>query len=165
MITADLGFFGPAEDALSARFGSTDLHTDILPFTHTNYYDDELGTPLLRKFVSFARLIDPATLADVKLLTNELERGWAHHRADKVARRLNLDPGYLTEAKLVLATTKDHAHRLYLRDGIYAELTLQFRGQEFQPLGWTYPDYRTPEYLAFFELVRAKYVRQREEGF
>ena len=63
---------------------------------------------------------------------------------------MNLDPGYITPAKLVLASTKDHAHRLYLADGIYAEVTLAFRGKQWQPLEWTYPDYRRADFQEFF---------------
>ena len=69
-------------------------------------------------------------------------------------RPLNLDPGYITPAKLVLASTKDHAHRIYLRDGIYAEVTLSFRGRKWQPLEWTYPDYRRDDYQRFFTECR-----------
>lgn len=163
MICADRGLFGPAENALIAKLGPTDYRTDSLAFAHTNFYDDELGTPLWRKFVSFAQLAPAEALPDIKTMTNELERHWSHRRADKSARRLNLDPGYLTAAKLILATTKDNAHRIFLRDGIYAEITLSFREGQFKPLEWTYPDYRTPEYLAFFTTVRAMYMRQRHE--
>lgn len=158
MICADRGLFGPAEDALMGRFGSIDLGTDILPFTHTSYYDDELGTPLWRKLASFQQCVPADRLAEIKLATNELEGHWAHRRADKTVRRLNLDPGYITEAKLILATTKDNAHRIYLKEGIYAEITLSFRDGNFRPFEWTYPDYRTEEYIAFFRSVRERYM-------
>jgi uncharacterized protein DUF4416 len=75
-------------------------------------------------------------------------------------RRINLDPGYIDLAKLVLATTKDQQHRLYLGQGIYAEVTLRFTGGRFVPWDWTYPDYRTAEYLAFFDAVRQRYRQQ-----
>ena len=75
-------------------------------------------------------------------------------------RRVNLDPGYVDQAKLVLATTKDRQHRLYLGRGIYGEVTLRFTGGRFEPWEWTYPDYRTPEYRVFFETVRRRYRQQ-----
>lgn len=160
MITADTGLFAQAETALTARFGVVDLRSDVLPFDFTTYYHKEIGSPLHRQFVAFERLIDPAILPDVKRWTNELEERWAIVRDGQPHRRINLDPGYVTAAKLVLATTKDHAHRLYLRDGIFAEVTLTFRGKSFQSSDWTYPDYRTAEYIAFFNAVRATYVEQ-----
>ena len=165
MIAADTGLFAEAETALTERFGVVDLRSDVLPFDFTTYYHKEMGSPLFRQFIAFERLIDSATLPDVKRWTNELEVGnglsrveFADLRDGQIHRRINLDPGYVTAAKLVLATTKDHAHRLYLRDGIFAEVTLTFRGKSFQPMEWTYPDYRTAEYIAFFNAVRADYV-------
>jgi hypothetical protein len=155
MIAADTGLFAQAETSLVERFGAVDLRSDIFPFNLTPYYNEEMGAPLYRRFVAFEGRIDPAMLPDVKRWTNELEERFAALRDAQLRRRINLDPGYVTAAKLVLATTKDHAHRLYLRDGIYAEVTLTFRRQSFQPLDWTYPDYRTAEYIAFFNTVRA----------
>jgi len=160
MISADHGLFGWAEQVLAQKFGFIDLQTEILPFTHTNYYDDELGTSLWRKFVSFDKLVPADSLGEIKTLTNDLECHWSHRRADKVARRINLDPGYLTEAKLVLATTKDNAHRIYLGKGIFAEVTLAYREGDFRPFAWTYPDYQTVEYISFFRRVREKYVSE-----
>lgn len=158
MIAADPGLFAEAETVLTERFGVVDLRSDVLPFDFTTYYQKEMGAPLYRQFVAFERLIDPAILPDVKRWTNELEERLAIVRDGQIRRRINLDPGYVTAAKLVLATTKDHAHRLYLRDGIFAEVTLTFRDKSFQPMDWTYPDYRTAGYLTFFNAVRANYA-------
>lgn len=158
MIAADTQLFAEAETALTERFGVVDLRSDVLPFDFTTYYHKEMGAPLYRQFVAFERLIDPAILPDVKRWTNELEERLAIVRDGQIRRRINLDPGYVTAAKLVLATTKDHAHRLYLRDGIFAEVTLTFRDKSFQPMDWTYPDYRTAGYLMFFNAVRANYA-------
>jgi len=147
-----------AIESLSQHFGVPDFRSRCLPFTQSTYYDAELGTPLLRQFLSFPDPFPPDRLADAKLLTNSLElQGSAHGR-----RRFNLDPGYITLAKLVLATTKDQAHRLYLRQGIYAEVTLRFRRGGFEPWPWTYPDYRSPEYLAIFNHLRALLAAGRD---
>ncbi|MBI2899246.1 MAG: DUF4416 family protein [Planctomycetes bacterium] len=131
---------------LEARFGPVDLESGEIPFRFTDYYEAEMGRDLVRKFLSFARPIDPSDLPAIKRWTNELE--------GPPPRRVNLDPGYVTTSKLVLATTKDHAHRVYLADGIHAEVTLIWTKGSFVPREWTYPDYRTPEYVSFFNAVR-----------
>jgi hypothetical protein len=160
MISADTDLFAQAEAIIAAQFGAVDLRSDVFPFDFTPYYNDEMGAPLFRQFLAFEQLIDPTTLPDIKRWTNEIECAvpFATVREGQLHRRINLDPGYVTAAKLVLATTKDHAHRLYLRDGIFAEITLTFRGKSFQPMEWTYPDYRTAEYIAFFNAVRKTYA-------
>lgn len=146
-----------AVQSLSESFGAPDYQSGCLPFSQSTYYDAELGTPLLRQFLSFPDPFPPDRLVEAKLLTNSLElQGSAEGR-----RRFNLDPGYVTLAKLVLATTKDQAHRLYLGRGIYAEVTLRFRRGGFEPWPWTYPDYRTPEYLAIFNHLRALLAASR----
>jgi hypothetical protein len=110
----------------------------------------------VRRIWAFERLVDPGTLAAIKLRTNELEMQWAE--VDK--RKVNLDCGYVSMAKLVLATTKNHGHRIYLGNGIYAEVTLRYRDGVFQPWPWTYPDYATPQYCALFDEIRRIYVAQ-----
>lgn len=143
-----------------ALYGRIDLETDMRPFEATRYYEREMGSPLQRLFWSFERLIAPEMLADLKRETNAVEQAYARHDSPGWRRCVNLDPGYVDLAKLVLATTKDRQHRLYLGHGIYAEVTLRFTGGHFVPWDWTYPDYRTPEYLAFFDAVRRRYRQQ-----
>jgi hypothetical protein len=110
-----------------------------------------MGTSLFRKFYSFERLIDPEELASIKRWTCDLEASFQDPRA---RRPVNLDPGYVAPAKVVLASTKDFAHRIYLKDGIFAEVTLVYRKGSFVPLEHTFPDYRTAEYIGFFNRVR-----------
>ena len=144
---------------LAEAFGPLDYESPLLPFTYTDYYTAELGQPLWRQFVSFARLIDPGELALVKLTTNRLEQVLAVDGR----RRVNIDPGYLSLAKVVLATTKDYSHRIYLGLGIYGEVTLWYRQGSYQPWPWTYPDYRSQQYLDTFNQLRALYARQLKE--
>jgi len=145
---------------LEAAYGQIDLETAALPFVATRYYEREMGSELQRLFWSFEPLIAPDTLAGIKRETNAVERAYAMDEGQRWRRRVNLDPGYVDLAKLVLATTKDRQHRLYLGQGIYAEVTLRFTAGRFAPWEWTYPDYRTPEYLAFFDAVRRRYRQQ-----
>jgi hypothetical protein len=139
---------------LEATYGRIDLETTVLPFAWTRFYEHEMGPTLQRQFWSFDSLIAADALAGIKRQTNAMERAFAGYGGQ---RRVNLDPGYIDLAKLVLATTKDQQHRLYLGQGIYAEVTLRFTGGRFVPWDWTYPDYRTAEHLAFFGAVRQCY--------
>jgi len=141
-----------AIEKLCHRFGSLDLATRPRLFTESNYYEKEMGSPIYRMFLSFQNLVDPQELPEIKLFTNELELSLARdgHRV------VNIDPGLLSEERLVLATGKNYTHRIYLRDGIYADLTLIYRRGAYQPLEWTYPDYRDPFLLHLLGVLRRK---------
>src|SRR5262245_48125792 len=109
------------------KFGPVALTSAAFDFTETDYYTAAMGSGLKKQFLTFEQLIDPGALADIKRTTNRWEADYATQHTHAEPRPLNLDPGYVTGAKLVLASTKDHAHRIYLREGIYAELTLMYR--------------------------------------
>ncbi|HTY45607.1 MAG TPA: DUF4416 family protein [Patescibacteria group bacterium] len=156
LIFQDSAIFEQAKAVLARHFGRIDLQSSILPFIHTDYYEKEFGTGLKRAFVSFARLIPAEELSRIKVKTNQIERKFC--RAE--SRRINIDPGYLDLGKLVLASTKDHGHRIYLGRGIYAEVTLFFQDKTFQPWPWTYPDYKTAGYIAVLNQMRACYAGQ-----
>jgi hypothetical protein len=126
------------------------------PWNVSAYYTSEMGPIILRQFLSFERLIAPGKLAGVKHSTNHLESHW-HSGA---GRRVNIDPGYVGTSKLVLASTKDAAHRVYLSGGIYAEVTLRFEHGSFTAYSHTYPDYTAPDTIAFFNGARATYLAQ-----
>lgn len=136
-----------------AAFGHAEV-SEAFDFTETNYYDAEMGVGLKKQFWVFSTPIDPGRLAAIKLATNAWEAEYSGMARTPEPRPLNLDPGYLTLAKLVLASTKDHAHRIYLADGIYAEVTLSYRKGAWQPFEWTYPDYRRGDFQAFFTRCR-----------
>ncbi|MDD5692711.1 MAG: DUF4416 family protein [Candidatus Omnitrophica bacterium] len=153
-IYKDEAVFVKAENKLKKRFGAIDLCSPALDFNYTDYYETEMGRGLKRRFVSFRRLIRPEELYRVKLYTNRLECRFL----SAGCRPINIDPGYVDMAKLVLASTKDYAHRIYLRKGILAEVTLSYRENSFSPNDWTYPDYRSPEYIAIFNQIRKLYA-------
>jgi hypothetical protein len=155
--------FGPAAEVLgdtvnrlSALYGPPDYISEQMPFDYTDYYHPEMGEKLVRRFLSMERLIRPETLPDIKLATNEIENETArdHHRL------VNIDPGYLSQAHLILATGKGYTHRPYLRDGIYADLTLIYQGKKFVALPWTYPDYADEKQLAMLSAIRSRYLLQ-----
>ena len=116
-----------------------------------------MGRELRKQFFAFQRLVVPESLATAKLQTNQLEAELAGGSGYTEPRPLNLDPGLLTLGKFMLATTKDQAHRIYLRDGIYAEVTLRYEAGQFQPWPWTYADYRESDVRAALEDFRSYY--------
>ena len=150
--------FGPV---LEARFGPVEMIAPPRPFSFTHYYDAEMGAGLTRRMLVFARLVAQDTLRAVKLFTNSLEKKLA--RADGT-RRLNLDPGILTQERMVLATGKNYTHRIYLGDGIFGDLTLVFQAGSWQTLPWTFPDYASSEMLALFTDIRRRYRRDLREN-
>jgi hypothetical protein len=150
VFTGDEGLFETVRAALAERLGPCIYASPVMPFDHTDYYTAEMGPGLKRCLFAFANLFDPGELPALKRWSNSLEEGWAVDGR----RRVNIDVGYITLGKLVLATTKDHAHRLYLGEGIYGEVTLRFVGGHFEPWPWTYPDYASPEYRKICEEIR-----------
>jgi hypothetical protein len=157
MFTNRLELFQEALRALQKRFGPADYESPLLPFDKTDYYESEFGKNLKRKFYSFKRLIEAEDLAKIKIFTNSLEKKFSNKRGNRL---INLDPGYLAPAKLVLATTKDYQHRIYYGKGIYGEVTLRYKKESFIPWEWTYPDYRTKEYIEIFNHIRKIYMEQ-----
>ena len=144
----------PVRAAVADLFGEVESASPPVRFSHTAYYAAEMGGVLTRHFWIFRALRDPADLPDWKHRLNDVESAW---RGRGGGRRVNLDPGYLAPGKLVLASTKDHGHRLYLRDGIYAEMTLRFQQGAFRGWPWTYPDYLA--HAAFFGQAYQRYLR------
>ena len=146
-----------AAETLSEAFGPVDLTSETMPFDMTHYYDEQMGRPLLRRFVSFARPVSPAVLADVKLRTNDIEAAFAERAGKNGPRRpINLDPGYIEPSKLVLASMKNFSHRIYLGRGVYAEITLMYRKGRWEALEWTFPDYASGRYDAFLTAARGR---------
>jgi hypothetical protein len=153
-IYSSLSAMGDAVMEIEKKFGFVQSETDELEFLHTTYYREEMGDHLKRKFFAFESMVERDRLAEIKLWTNKLEEKYGEKVDDFVFRKVNLDPGILTPANLILATTKDYSHRIYLKDGIFAEVTLMYEKKKYRPLTWTYPDYNESEVIAFFERAR-----------
>jgi hypothetical protein len=143
-----------AQTQLQKRFGPIAIAATPFTFSHTKYYEPSMGPDLLKQLLAFEQLVSQQQLAAIKLATNEMERELADKNDYAEARPLNLDPGLLTLGKFLLATTKDQAHRIYLSDGIFAEVTLRFHAGQFEPWPWTYADYREPETRAVLKGFR-----------
>ena len=168
LLAADEAVRRECLERLAAEFGPIDLETPLEPFLFTRYYCEEMGEAILRQYLSIGPLIDMGELPRIKHRTNALEEELAlTDESGRKRRRVNIDPGYVAAAKMVLATTKDYAHRIYVADGIFAEVTLHYQRQGgFAPYPWTYRDYARPEVCAFFNAVRETYLGQlREAGW
>jgi hypothetical protein len=165
MITGEEGLFQTCTERLAEAYGHVDLRSEVLPWAHSDYYRDEMGADLRRMFIFFERLIDPGALSSIKHDAMRLEHELTISAASRMRRRINLDPGYVTEAKVVLATTKDFPHRLYIGGNIYAESTLHYsKGSgTYLAVDHTYPDFRTPYCIDLFRQAR-EYLRARLRG-
>lgn len=164
MICAQAEMFARARRRLETAFGPVDLESPVMPFDMTDYYAKQMGRNLLRRFVSFERLVRPDRLVSAKVRTNRIEADFTRRYGQVTPRPINLDPGYITEASLVLATMKNFSHRIYLARGVYGDLTLMYRRGRWEKLPWTFPDYASGRYDEF--LVEARWLlsaRKREE--
>lgn len=156
---SDREIWSAAAERLETLYSEVDLQSDWYPFHHTRYYEREMGKNLYKRMVSFTELVWAEKLPDIKLTTNKIEQDFA----GEGRRRVNIDPGYLTASKTVLATTKDYTHRIYLGRGIFGDAHLHFINHRFQPTDWTYPDYKEVFILTFFEEMRNRYLKQLAE--
>jgi len=148
-----------AINGLQQELGDCDCETSVFAFEHSRYYEKEMGPQLSKKFISFQTLDKVDLLVNRKLFAIKLEKKFAVDGK----RRVNIDPAYLELAKLVVATTKNYDHRIYLGDGIYGDLQLRYRGGKFVANDWTYPDYRSAIFTHFIEEVRNIYFNQLQQ--
>ncbi|MBN2323178.1 MAG: DUF4416 family protein [Spirochaetes bacterium] len=148
-------------ETLEREFGRIILKSEPFVFTETDYYKAEMGEGLTRVFVGFDRFIEKELIVDIKRATVDIER---ERFSEREGRNVNIDPGYLTSAKVVLPTTKNFQHRIYLRDGIFAEVTLRYRRDSFEAWEWTYPDYLRPASIRFFNRLREIYRDRERHG-
>ena len=160
---------------LSNEFGEVIIKSELIPFDFTDYYRKEMGEGLSREWILFKDLIKQAMIADIKHKTIKIENEFSTKDKGKtysdkslesvegLCRMVNIDPGYVTLSKVVLATTKDCAHRIYLKDDIFAEVTLIYHKGEWHHLKWTYMDYRTDAAISFFGQCR-EYILTGKTG-
>ncbi|MFC2149653.1 DUF4416 family protein [Candidatus Auribacterota bacterium] len=153
LLAGDEEILDRSKKALVSEFGPIDLQSEIIPFDFTDYYNEETGDNIIRQYISFGDLIDPGSMAGIKVKTNLLEREFAVDNK----RKVNIDPGYVDLSKMVLASAKDATYRVYLGEGIYAQATLYYKGRSYTPWPWTYEDYKAETAIGFFNRVRDKY--------
>ena len=158
LLTGKTEYFTVIRSMLEKTYGPCDLVSPIFDFHHTNYYEEEFGSDLKKMFFSFRDLKTLTNIYKIKLFTNRIENNFK--TCSK--RQVNIDPGFISHSKLALFTTKDYSHRIYLHDGIFAEVTLKYEQNSFAPWPWTYPDYKTKEYIEFFNKVRMLYCENMQ---
>jgi len=154
VLACDKEILAMAREALTGRFGPPLIEGRPFPFTFTDYYIPQTGRDAVKQFLAFPPSDEEPDLAAWKRWALEREASLAHLASRPVPRPANLDPGSLSLGNLVLASTKDAPHRVYVGGGIFAEVELIWKQGAFEPLAWTYPDYRTPEALGFFAEAR-----------
>ena len=160
ILAADAGCLTAARDRILTEFGPADLISDIWPFTQTDYYADQAGEHILRQFVTIDKLIDPGELAAIKHKTNKMEQTLAAQLDVGLRRPVNFDPGYIELSKLVLASTKNFSHRIYIGDNMYAEVTLTYSKGSWLDYRYTFADYKQRLYHDFFSKVRERLLEQ-----
>ncbi len=160
ILAADENSLSVARDRLVELYGPADLTSQVWSFTQTRYYKDQTGENIVRQFLTFEKLIDPGGLARIKHQTNDLEETLASELNTPFPRPINLDPGIIEPSKLILASTKNFSHRIYIGDKMYAELTLSFNKGTWQSYPYTFPDYKQNRYHQFLGAAREKLVEQ-----
>jgi hypothetical protein len=142
-----------AQEQLIKAYGPLEYESPLMPFNYTRYYQKEMGPNIWRRIISFQKLVPRDQLPDIKCFCMDLEKQFLD---DQGNRLVNLDPGLLTTENLILATGKNFSHRIYLRQGVFAEITLYYHNQRFNRLPWTYPDYGSEEFCALFTGMRKR---------
>ena len=140
------------------QIGEIDVQSLEIPFGFTDYYKEEMGTGLLRKWVAIDKIIPENELADFKNMAVE----WEKERTFEGRRTVNCDPGGICDNRVVLVTTKNFSHRIYMGKGIFGEVTLIYIGDGFQPQRWTYSDYKTDIFQKFAKDCKRKFLERKD---
>ena len=161
VLACDASVLEGVRGMLTDAFGPADLVSEVFPFDRTEYYLDEAGPNMVRQFLAFETLIHPGQIASIKHQTNRMEQELAEQLATPYPRPVNLDPGYIEPSKLVLASTKNFSHRVYIGEQMYAEVTMTFIHGDWISYPFTFPDYKSGRYDAFFSAVRLRVAAQQ----
>ncbi len=154
------GFPSALKEKIENEFGEIDIISPSIPFSFTDYYDSEMGEGIERFFISFKELVSPDRLREAKLFTNRLEKEWG----EDGKRKINLDPGTMSPANVILATTKNRSHRIAIGSSLYAEVTLIYQNHGFTSFPWTYSDYRSKEVQDILFAFRKNLLKKLKEG-
>ncbi len=154
MISREVSLLDELKERLTEIYGPSDMESPVWEWEDTDYYLDEMGADLKRRFIFFKDLIDPGLISEIKFTTVELEE---QYLMENKGRRINLDPGYLDSARVVLVSAKDYSHRVYVGNSVYGEVPLIYSGGNYQIMPYTYPDFRSDKYFELFKKARELY--------
>jgi len=157
IIYSSMDALADAVKALEKRFGRVQYETLEIPCAEADDYREEMGDDLLRRFYSFETEVARDSLPALKAACYKIEPKFSDTVDDYHFRTVNIDPGIMTPSALVMASHKEYNHRVYLRDGVYAEIALIFAHDKFCRLPWTIPDFCADEAIDFFERVRSSF--------
>ena len=144
---------------LGEGIGEIEFRSGEMPFDGTRYYEEEMGPALRRAVITFRDLVKREDIVEIKIFTNNMEKVFSYESK----RTINIDPGYIAQEHVILATGKGYSHRPYLGRGVYADLTLIYVRDEFRTLEWTYPDYGSAQMRELFGKLRHDYTGQLKE--
>lgn len=106
-----------------------------------------MGKNLVKRFLIFDYTLEKKDLIEIKKQTTEIEKEFSKENK----RTINLDPGYLNDKELVLASFKRGTnYKEDLGEGVYAHKVLEFKDGKAQIFWHTFPDYRVKENQEFF---------------
>ncbi len=145
---------------LETVWGKIDFQGKDREFDVTDYYVSEMGSPISRRLVSFEKLINPDTIAEIKLRSNAIENNLAQNSH----RKVNLDAGYLDHNKIILASAKYAGQKIYLGSGIYADIMGRYKQNQYQPFEWSFPDFKDGRYNEELNIIRKIYLQQLREN-
>lgn len=157
IIYSSLDALAESLKALERKFGPVQYETLEIDCNKTEMYTEEMGSELLRRFFSFERLAERGWLVEMKKICHKIEPNFADQTAGYDFRTVNIDPGILTPSNLTMASHRELNHRVYLKDGVYAELALIYARGQFRRLPWTNPDYCQGEAIEFFMRVHESF--------
>ncbi len=145
---------------LCSHWGEIDFVGADHSFDMTDYYEPEMGGNLSRRLVSFLRLVPPDSLCSAKHICNEIEDRYAGEKG----RLVNLDIGYLDHNKVILASFKGAGQKIYLGNGVWADMVARYRNGRYTPFEWTFPDFRDGRYDHELLQIREAYLKQLRPG-
>ncbi|MBN2422878.1 DUF4416 family protein [Candidatus Woesearchaeota archaeon] len=147
-------------NVLVNKFGKIDNISNEFDFDFTDYYNEEFGSNLKKRFVSFEKLIEIEALPEIKLFTNGIEKKLLLNNK----RTVNIDPGYLTKDKLIVASCKPRPHRIYLGKGVYAHIMFFFSKKDIISFRWTFADYLLKGNIEFFLGLRNELIIKNKDN-
>ncbi len=158
---ADINIYKTVLSEFIEILGVVEKEAQAFDFSHSSYYESEMGGGLKKSLVAFSTLQKRDMLVDIKHIANKIEKQYSIDEC----RQINIDPAILTLENFVLATNKNFTHRIYLKDNIFADLTLVYKKKKgYTSLEWTYLDYKSEHVIDFLNDIRGLFFERLLES-